>query len=892
MRKYLIMMLALTVLLAISPDANASIFKKKKKVTEKIELKKVPKQSPYEKLLKKNLTETVKSKFITLHKVESKLYFEIPLTYINREMLIASTISEVSSSEFVDIGYKPSGTWHVKFAKTDSVINLRMIASSVSSDDTNIHTAVEKTNIDPILYSYPIKAYNPDSSAVVIDMTTLFTTDVKMFQSFSEGGMLGGLAKVTSRFNKEASALAEIKSFDDNLSVKSVMSYSLSISLLGLLKLVDDYPFTAKVTRSFLLLPETKMRPRISDSRVGIFSNNKQKFTTKEDKYERYSLAHRWRVEPKDSAAFKRGELTEPVKPIVFYVDSAFPELWKQSVKEGVESWNKAFEKIGFKNVVFAKDFPNSQEDPEFDSDNLKYSCIRYLPSQTANAMGPSWVDPTTGEIVNASVLVYGNIIQLINNWRFVQTAQIDPSVRTKKLPDNIARESLKYVVAHEVGHCLGFMHNMASSAAFPVDSLRSVSFTQKYGTTPCIMDYARFNYVAQPEDKGVRLTPPDLGVYDYFLIKWNYAYLPDKTSEWDEKPVLESLVDEHAGDPVYRYGRQQTQARYDPSAIEEDLGDNPLKASEYGIKNLKFIFSNLENWIDDDSDYAHRKDLYSQIQTQYYRYVRNVIYNVGGIYLTDVKEGTPGERHKATSKKVQKASLKWILNEYKNTDWLDNTSLKQKFPLQIDGSYVVRDRILKDVKGLIANVILSSYYSDSPYSIEEFLDDIYNATWNNLLQGKKLTEGDKALQDAMVTLFCESLVEKQSSSTSSPILPTGYAPSVNEIIAYRLDETGIVERFSDYFYQYENENGRGSVACLLEDYCGEQHNHDFGTPGNGFQSKVAVTVIDNSKSHLQDLAIKSRALLKKHIAGTSGNAKVHYQSLLIKLNTVLKDKI
>jgi hypothetical protein len=876
-------MLAMAVLLSFSTDVNASIFKKKKPKTTVEAPKKQP--TAYEKLFKGKV-ESAKSEFITLHKTDGKLYFEFPLKYLEREMLIASTLSEISS-DYADIGYKSSGALHIKFSQSDSIVNLRLINSSTISDDANITKNLKKVTVDPILYSYPVKAYSPDSSAVVIDVTALFTTDIKLF-SFLPENMGGGLLKMTTVFKKDASSLDEVKSFENNLVVKSVLSYSMSLSLLGMMKMVDDYPLTAKVTRTILLLPENKMVPRISDSRVGIFNNSIRKYTTKEDKYENYSLAHRWRLEPKDLEAFKRGELTEPVKPIVFYVDDAFPELWKQPIKDAVESWNAAFEKIGFKKAIIAKNFPTAEEDPNFDPDNLKYSCIRYLPSTTANAMGPSWVDPSTGEIVNASVLVYGNIIQLINNWRFVQTAQIDPRVRSKKMPDDVVKESLVYVVAHEVGHCLGFMHNMAASASFPIDSLRSASFTQANGTTPCIMDYARFNYVAQPEDKGVRLTPPSLGIYDYFLIKWNYTYLPGVTSEWDAQKTTEAWVDEHAGDPVYRYGRQQTSARYDPSSIEEDLSDNPIKASEYGIKNLKYILSNLETWINDDDDYTHRQGLYSQIQTQYYRYLRNVMYNIGGIYLTEVKEGTPGKRHAPVPKEIQKQSIKWLLNEYKDMDWLDSKSLKEKSSMQISGSYIIRDRILKDIKTLSSNVALSAFYSDSPYSIEEFTDDIYNATWSNILQGKALTPGDKALQQAMVDLFCEPFAEKAAASTTS--LPLGYAPSVDEIIAYRLDESGIIERFPDVFRKYELENGQGSVACLLEDHNGGESN--FGTPGYGFQSKVTVTTIDETKGYLQNLAVKSRNLLKNKVAGASGNAKVHYQSLLIKLNSVMKDKI
>jgi hypothetical protein len=879
MRNYLALLITAVILLSGITDAQAWPWgKKKKKEASKVELPASKKQTPYEKLFKGKDVVTASSNFITLHKVGDKLYFEIPLKYLDREMLLASTLSGVSTP-FGDVGYKANAPQHVKFTRTDSTVYLRLVSSAITTD--NLQKAVDRTYGDAILYGYGIKAWTPDSTAVVIDMTTLFTTHVKAFDFFPAADVI---AKLIPSIKKEGCALDDIKSFDDNLTVKSVLSYSLAIEVLRI-RVLEDYAFTALVTRSLLLLPEDKARQRISDSRVGVFNHEKRHVSVAEDQIRDYSVAHRWRLEPKDPDAYRRGELTDPVKPIVFYVDDAFPEAWKAPIRAAIERWNPAFEKIGFKNAVVVRDFP--ADDPEFDPDNLKYSCVRYLPVPTANAMGPSWVDPTTGEIINASVLVYNNVIQLINYWRFVQTAQVDPRVRAKKMPDDVVRESLEYVVGHEIGHCLGFMHNMSASAAYPVDSLRSASFTRENGTTPCIMDYARFNYVAQPGDKDVRLTPPDLGEYDYFLVKWNYQPV-DAADEWKEAATLEQWVDEKAGNPRYRYGRQQLQARYDPSAIEEDLGDDPVKASTYGIKNLRYILSHLEEWITGDEDYGHRQALYAQILNQYYRYVHNVLYNVGGIYLTEVKEGTPGERHQPVPKARQKASLVWVLDEYRKMDWVDNASLKRHFRLQTDGSYLLRDKVAKGFKGVIENVILSSHLSPSPYTIEELTTDLYNGTWDNLLRGRALTAGDKILQQAMVNLFCESFSEAAPRGALSPGL--AFAPSVDEIIAYGLDDSGLVSRYADLCRAYEDEHGRGTIAAALSTSCSS--GDDFGKPGYGFQQKVSIAEIDNSKAYLQELAVKSRALLRGRLAGASGSDRMHYQSLLIKLNAALKDKI
>jgi hypothetical protein len=618
----------------------------------------------------------------------------------------------------------------VHWTRFQDKILLKIKSFTNIADSTKaISNSVKVNNYEPTLYAFDIKAFNKDSTAAVINVTKLFTADVKAISGLS--ARLRKQYKV-KKLDATRSFINSMKSFPLNIEVKQDMTYDASEPPSE----KDAQSISLQMNQSMILLPEEPMQPRLFDPRVGFFTVSQYDYGSDELKADRNTYIRRWKLEPKDPEAYKRGELVEPIKPIVYYLDPGTPENLQKYIKQGIEDWQKPFETAGFKNAIIAKDAPSPEEDPDFSPEDIRYSVVRYVASTTRNAVGPSVSDPRSGEIIESDIIWYHNHLRSYRNRYLLETGAANPSARTLNTPDEEIGEMMRMVIAHEVGHALGFPHNMAASYAYDVESYRDGTFTQKNGIAASLMDYARYNYIAQPGDQNIRFIR-QMGPYDHYATNWGYRWLPNANSPEQETPTLNKWILEKADDPVYKFGRQSS--RFDPQSQTEAIGNDPIAASTYGLKNLKYVSNKLPQWTSSQTNnYQDLEELYGELISCYSRYVGHVVTNVGGVFENLKNPNQSGVVYTHLDKATQERSMQWLGNNlFETPNWLIDKEILQNID---HAGYFERvrrtqarylDRLLSFDR--IGRLIDAETINTDYYSALDLFKDVRTSVWSEI---------------------------------------------------------------------------------------------------------------------------------------------------------------
>jgi len=839
---------------ALSSRAFGDDTKKEKKEEDK-----------YTKFFKDKKVETARGKFVTLHKIDGSVYLELPTKYLGKELMMGAKVTSTTDPDYLAVGSMNSAPIVFRFEKQDSVIVMKAPNSIVYRRDASpeLQKALELNYRDQSVESFTPEVYKADSSAVVLKINSLVTESSPFFEIVPSQQ---GPFKITSSRNSSLTFVRGLKSFDSNASVRVEMNFSVNASLMGVLTVAKDMPLTAEVTYTILPVEASNAIPRFADARVGYQTTRKVSFPDYLDQSEPVYLAHRWQLVPKDKKAYAKGQLTEPEKKIVFYLDSAFPASWQRPIREGVLRWNKAFEAAGFRNAIEVRDFPKN--DKQFDPDNLEYSCIRYIPNSQETIAASNWTDPRTGEIFSGNLTIYNNVEALLHKQRFIGTAAVDPQVRSSRLPQALFEESLSQLVTQEMGSVLGLLHNYAASASYTTDQLRSAKFTKESGLTPSILDGVTYNYLAQPSDKGVRLINDQLGVYDLFAIDWGYRYFDLKGDPAAEAKELLSRVDKRAREPYLRYAPEQRYA-VDPTVRTEDLGNDPIKTAELTMKNLAFIQSNLSKWITNDPDSRKKKSLYLAIVQGYYLQLKNAMSLVGGVVCQESRLSTSLPRYQVVPKAKQREAFQWLLRQAKDFQGKADRNFERKGFIDVSYYDQLLEFLVKDIYDLRSRIIIASQVDSKTYSLGEYFDDLYQATFASTIAGKSPNHMERLMQIAFIDKSIAGTVNPRNATPGMPYSFAGAPASVGDKLISLASTT-----------DYSDALKSGRV------------NYGGGDPSASIYPMANVPALDTSEQYMYAALLKVRPLLEQRAASTTDRTlKAHYQTLAFKVAKLLDAK-
>ena len=705
------------------------------------------------------------SGLVTVHRIADDYYFEIPFSRFGADMLLVTRIAKIPAElggGYLNAGSKTNEQL-IRWNRVNNAVHLTSVSyDAVADDGLPINISVANNNYAPVIMAFDIEAFSPDSTAAVIKVNELFTTDVQAVTGLNQ--RLRRSYEVRN-LDKSRSFISRMSSYPENVEVRHDMTY-----------VANNPPSNARtgtismqMSQSMYLLPEEPMQPRLHDERVGWFTTSQVDYGSDALKADEKEYIERWEMVPSDLEAYRRGELVEPVQPIVYYLDPATPEKFRPYFRQGIEDWQEAFEAAGFKNAIIARDAPSVDEDPDWSPEDARYSVVRYVASTTRNAIGPSVVDPRSGQIIESDIIWYHNHLRSYRNRYMLETGAANPSARTLDTPEEEIGEMMRRVISHEVGHALGLPHNMKASYAYPTDSLRSATFTNKWGLASTIMDYTRYNYVAQPGDEGVRWVRM-LGPYDIYAINWGYRYLPNADSPEAEKATLNEWIAEKRGDPMYLFGGRSSS---DPSSQTESVGDDPVKASTYGMQNLRVVAENLADWTTrDGEDYADLRELYGEFLGVWSRYAAHVTANVGGVYEQLRTADEEGDTYTHLAAAEQRKALEFLNDEvFSSPEWL----MPRRVVANLGPSGII-DR-MRELQGRQLNNLLQAERLErmvenealngkEAYSATDMLAQLRRGLWAEALQSRDINVYRRNLQRAHVDRLQELMRENAEEPT------------------------------------------------------------------------------------------------------------------------------